>query len=158
MGDLDELFVNKETFDVYHCPHCGKVEFFVDGIGENLRPSKPPGEVRPPSTLRSTPSRISPTFQSTSAMTLSKAHSERIAELSYMSKFALICAIGAGTIGLVFAVWRGFNGGSVASSLSAFPTSAVLLLIGYNQCRAEIQRLQSAPPPAAAESNQAAHG
>lgn len=38
MGDLFELFVNKENFDVYHCPHCGKVEFFVDGIGENLRP------------------------------------------------------------------------------------------------------------------------
>ena len=38
MGDLGELFVNKENFDVYHCPHCGKVEFFVDGIGENLRP------------------------------------------------------------------------------------------------------------------------
>jgi hypothetical protein len=38
MGDLGELFVNKENFDVYHCPHCGKVEFFVDGIGENFRP------------------------------------------------------------------------------------------------------------------------
>ena len=38
MGDLGELFVNKENFDVYHCPHCGKVEFFVDGIGETLRP------------------------------------------------------------------------------------------------------------------------
>ncbi len=38
LGDLGELFVNKETFDVYYCPRCGKVEFFVDGIGEDLRP------------------------------------------------------------------------------------------------------------------------
>jgi hypothetical protein len=38
LGDLGELFVNKETFDVYYCPKCGKVEFFVDGIGEESRP------------------------------------------------------------------------------------------------------------------------
>ena len=38
LGDLGELFVNKETYDVYFCPKCGKVEFFVDGIGEDLRP------------------------------------------------------------------------------------------------------------------------
>jgi hypothetical protein len=38
LGDLGELFVNKETFDVYYCPRCGKVEFFVDGVGEDLRP------------------------------------------------------------------------------------------------------------------------
>lgn len=38
LGDLGELFVNKEKFDVYCCPRCGKVEFFVDGIGEDLRP------------------------------------------------------------------------------------------------------------------------
>ena len=38
-GELGELFVNKETFDVYHCPKCGKVEFFVDGVGENYRPN-----------------------------------------------------------------------------------------------------------------------
>jgi hypothetical protein len=91
-------------------------------------------------------------------MTSPKAHSERIAELSYMSKFALICAIGAGTIGLMLAVWRGFNGGSLASSLSVFPTSSMLGVIIYSQCRAEIQRLQSAPPPDAAESNPADHG
>lgn len=29
LGDLFELFVNKETFDLYVCPRCGKVEFFV---------------------------------------------------------------------------------------------------------------------------------
>lgn len=38
LGDLGELFVNKETFDVYYCPGCGKVEFYVDGIGEDQRP------------------------------------------------------------------------------------------------------------------------
>lgn len=37
LGELGELFVNKETFDVYACPRCGSVEFFVDGIGEHLR-------------------------------------------------------------------------------------------------------------------------
>lgn len=37
-GDLGELFVNSEKFDVYSCPKCGRVEFFVDGIGEDLRP------------------------------------------------------------------------------------------------------------------------
>ena len=37
-GDLAELFVNKERFDVYCCPRCGRVEFFVDGIGEQFRP------------------------------------------------------------------------------------------------------------------------
>lgn len=37
LGDLGELFVNKETFDVYACPRCGSVEFFVDGVGEHLR-------------------------------------------------------------------------------------------------------------------------
>ena len=38
LGDLGELFVNKERFDVYCCPRCGRVEFFVDGIGEQFRP------------------------------------------------------------------------------------------------------------------------
>jgi hypothetical protein len=38
LGELGELFVNKEKFDVYFCPRCGKVEFFVDGVGETLRP------------------------------------------------------------------------------------------------------------------------
>jgi phage FluMu protein Com len=38
LGDLGELFVNKEQFAVYFCPRCGKVEFFVDGVGEKLRP------------------------------------------------------------------------------------------------------------------------
>lgn len=37
MGGLWELFKNRERFDVYVCPRCGRVEFFVDGIGETLR-------------------------------------------------------------------------------------------------------------------------
>ncbi len=40
LGELGELFVNRERFDVYLCPRCGRVEFFVDGIGEDLRPRR----------------------------------------------------------------------------------------------------------------------
>lgn len=29
-AELGELFVNREAFDVYACPACGKVEFFVE--------------------------------------------------------------------------------------------------------------------------------
>lgn len=28
-GDLFELFVNRESFDLYVCPKCGQVEFFT---------------------------------------------------------------------------------------------------------------------------------
>ena len=38
-GEIGELFVKREHFDVYVCPQCGRVEFFVDGIGEQLRPN-----------------------------------------------------------------------------------------------------------------------
>ena len=38
LGELGELFTNREHFDVYVCPRCGRVELFVDGIGEELRP------------------------------------------------------------------------------------------------------------------------
>jgi len=38
LGELGELFVNKERFDVYVCSRCGRVELFVDGIGEEFRP------------------------------------------------------------------------------------------------------------------------
>jgi hypothetical protein len=38
LGELGELFVNKERFDIYCCQRCGRVEFFVDGIGEQFRP------------------------------------------------------------------------------------------------------------------------
>ena len=36
-GDLAELFENREYFDVYMCPRCGRVELFVDGVGEEFR-------------------------------------------------------------------------------------------------------------------------
>jgi len=35
MGDL---FVNRESFDVYVCPKCGHVDFFAGDIGEVARP------------------------------------------------------------------------------------------------------------------------
>ena len=38
LGDLGELFVARESFDVFVCPRCGRVEFFVEGIGEEFRP------------------------------------------------------------------------------------------------------------------------
>lgn len=40
LGELGELFVNKQSFDVYVCPRCGRVELFIDGIGEELRPAR----------------------------------------------------------------------------------------------------------------------
>jgi hypothetical protein len=38
LGEIGELFVNKERFDIYVCQRCGRVEFFVDGIGQEFRP------------------------------------------------------------------------------------------------------------------------
>lgn len=35
---LGELFVHREHFDVYVCPRCGRIELFLDGIGEEFRP------------------------------------------------------------------------------------------------------------------------
>ena len=35
---LGDFFLNRERLDVYVCPKCGRVEFFVDRIGEELRP------------------------------------------------------------------------------------------------------------------------
>jgi hypothetical protein len=37
-GDFGELFVNEESFELYLCPRCGRVEFFVSGLGEEFRP------------------------------------------------------------------------------------------------------------------------
>lgn len=42
-GNTGEFFVNREAFDVYFCPQCGKVEFYLDGIGDEQR-----GELSPP--------------------------------------------------------------------------------------------------------------
>lgn len=39
LGEIGELFVKREHFDVYVCPRCGGVEFFVDGVGEQFRPN-----------------------------------------------------------------------------------------------------------------------
>jgi hypothetical protein len=36
LGDMGELFTNREHFDVYVCQRCGRVELFVDGIGEEF--------------------------------------------------------------------------------------------------------------------------
>jgi hypothetical protein len=32
LGNLFELFTNRESFDLYGCPNCGKVEFFLPGF------------------------------------------------------------------------------------------------------------------------------
>jgi hypothetical protein len=40
-GELGELFVKRDRFDVYACPMCGHVEFFLDGVGEEHRPTEP---------------------------------------------------------------------------------------------------------------------
>ena len=40
LGELGEMYKNGayEFLDVYTCRHCGHVEFFVDGVGDELRP------------------------------------------------------------------------------------------------------------------------
>ena len=38
LGDWGEFFVNQESFDLYVCRRCGRVEFFVSGIGDEFRP------------------------------------------------------------------------------------------------------------------------
>ncbi|MBK8974659.1 MAG: hypothetical protein IPM29_01920 [Planctomycetes bacterium] len=43
LGDLGELFVGRERYDVYMCRTCGKIEFFVDGVGEQWRPGEDVG-------------------------------------------------------------------------------------------------------------------
>ena len=40
LGNFAEAFVNRESFDVYVCPRCGHIEFFAEGVGEELRPPK----------------------------------------------------------------------------------------------------------------------
>ena len=36
-GDWGEFFINREHFDIFACKRCGKVEFYLDGVGEDLR-------------------------------------------------------------------------------------------------------------------------
>jgi hypothetical protein len=31
-GNLLEVFINRESFDIYSCPECGKIEFFLPGF------------------------------------------------------------------------------------------------------------------------------
>ena len=40
LGELGEMYKTgaHEFLDVYTCQHCGHVEFFVDGLGDELRP------------------------------------------------------------------------------------------------------------------------
>ena len=37
LGEIGEFFIDRDRFDVYVCPRCGRVELFVDGIGEEFR-------------------------------------------------------------------------------------------------------------------------
>ncbi|MDF1738491.1 MAG: hypothetical protein P1U86_04975 [Verrucomicrobiales bacterium] len=37
MGDLAELFLNRENLILYACRNCGKVEFYMDDIGADYR-------------------------------------------------------------------------------------------------------------------------
>jgi hypothetical protein len=36
-GDLFEAFQNREELEMFACGTCGHVEFFVGGVGEDLR-------------------------------------------------------------------------------------------------------------------------
>ena len=37
LGDLGELFTNREHYDTYVCTRCGKIELYLDGLGEEYR-------------------------------------------------------------------------------------------------------------------------
>jgi len=37
LGELSELFTNREKMEVFACPNCGCVEFFVEGVGQAHR-------------------------------------------------------------------------------------------------------------------------
>ena len=37
LGNLGELFVNREALVIYACEACGKVDFYLDGVGNELR-------------------------------------------------------------------------------------------------------------------------
>jgi hypothetical protein len=36
MGNFFEAFVNRESFDIYICKKCGKAEFFIPLVVDNL--------------------------------------------------------------------------------------------------------------------------
>lgn len=54
-GAFGELFAKRQRFDVYACPRCGRVEFFVDGVGEHYRTET---EIRITRTAESTVERM----------------------------------------------------------------------------------------------------
>jgi hypothetical protein len=37
LGALGDVFKGREKFDIFCCEHCGKVEFYLEGVGESLR-------------------------------------------------------------------------------------------------------------------------
>ncbi|MBL9150328.1 MAG: hypothetical protein JNM94_16690 [Phycisphaerae bacterium] len=37
IGNLGELLVRREQFDVYVCPRCGHVEFFLHALADDIR-------------------------------------------------------------------------------------------------------------------------
>ena len=41
LGDVGELFAHREHYDVYLCRRCGKLEFFLDGVGDATRGEQP---------------------------------------------------------------------------------------------------------------------
>ncbi len=41
LGGLFELLKHREALDVYACKLCGKVEFFLSGVGEDMRSGAP---------------------------------------------------------------------------------------------------------------------
>ncbi len=45
-GDLFELFQDREELDLFACGSCGHVEFFIGGVGDELRGFKTTGKIR----------------------------------------------------------------------------------------------------------------
>lgn len=41
LGGFWELLKNREQYDVYVCRNCGRLEFFLDGVGDALRGEAP---------------------------------------------------------------------------------------------------------------------
>ena len=41
IGGISDLFRESDNYDVYFCVSCGKVEFYVDGIGDAGRGELP---------------------------------------------------------------------------------------------------------------------
>ena len=37
LGQMGDFFKGREKFDIFCCQSCGKVEFYLEGVGEALR-------------------------------------------------------------------------------------------------------------------------